>query len=210
MRTARRFDPDRPVPDELVAQLIGMASEAPSRFHLRPTRFVVVGNPGNRKRLRRCAYGDARITEAPVVLIVLAYLRPHVTDLDLVADRLLASGAATLDEVARLKATAAKVLGRSGDLAPEAWAVGEAARASMALLVAAGAVGLDSAWIDEFDPDRVRAGFGVPDDHRPCHLIALGHAAEWEPTPGPIAADRIGFAEHFGRPWEIRADEGKA
>src|SRR4051812_46345291 len=78
-RTARHFDPDRPLPDALVEQILHLATLAPSGDNLQPWRFVVVRSARNRRRLRACAGGQERITEAPVVLIVLGYLYPHRT-----------------------------------------------------------------------------------------------------------------------------------
>lgn len=201
-RTARRFDPDRPLSESLLIRLLELATLAPSRFNLQPWRFVVVRDARNRKRLRRCAYGEARITEAPVVLIVLAYLRPHVTDLDEVADRLIASGATTEDEAARVRATAVRILGRGGELAPESWAIRAAERASTTLRIAAAGFGVASAGVENFDEGQVREAFGVPDDHAVCGIVALGYAAEEAPFPGRFGLDRACFAEHFGQPWE--------
>ena len=50
-------------------------------MNLQPWRFLVVRESRNRRKLRDCTFGESRITEAPVVLIVLAYLHPDRTDL---------------------------------------------------------------------------------------------------------------------------------
>src|SRR5689334_330272 len=76
-RATRRFDPDRPLPDDLLAQILRLATLAPSGFNLQPWRFVVVRSRRNRERLRACAFNQPKITEAPVVLIVLGYHHPH-------------------------------------------------------------------------------------------------------------------------------------
>lgn len=198
-RTARRFDPGRPVPDDLLARLIGLATLAPSPGNLQPWRFVVVRDPRNRRKLRGCTFGESRITEAPAVLIVLGYLHPHRTDLAGVVDRMLDLGAVDPDGAARLRATAARDWERGPD--PSLRSTGPAMVAAALLMIAAGSLGVASAWIDGFDDEGVRRAFGVPDDHAVCGLLALGFADDAPPYPGRFGLDHVCFEEHFGRPW---------
>src|SRR4051812_13855073 len=81
-RSTRRFDPDRPLPDALLKQILRLATLAPSGDNLQPWRFLVVRSARNRRTLRGCAHGQPQLTEAPVVLIVLGYHHPHRSDLD--------------------------------------------------------------------------------------------------------------------------------
>ncbi len=199
-RTARRFDPDRPLSDDLLGRLIGLATLAPSPSNLQPWRFVVVRDLRNRRRLRGCAFGDPRITEAPVVLIVLAYLNADRTDLHPVVDRMLDLGAISSEGAARLRATAAREWERGGDRALRATRPSMVAAAL--LMVAAESLGVASAWLEGFDEAGVREGFGIPDDHAVCGLLALGFAADVAPFPGRFGLDHACFEEHFGRPWD--------
>lgn len=200
-REVRRFDPGRDLPDAVVARLIERAGRAPSDFHLQPWRFVVVRQPRNRRRLRRCCYGDARLTDAPVALIVLGYRRGHRTDIDAATAALVACGACPPADAARLRATASRLAGLGGELVPEAWAAGQANRAATVLALAAGAVGVSTAWVERLDPEQVRAEFGVPDDHTVVGVLALGYAAEQAPDPGRFPLDHLTSAEHFAQPW---------
>ena len=198
-RTARAFDPDRPLPSDLLRRLLELATLAPSPSNLQPWRFVVVRDPRNRRRLRGCTFGDPRITEAPVVLIVLAYLHPDRTDLEPVVDRMLGLGAISVEAAARLRATATREWGRGAD--PTLRATRPAMLAAAHLMIAAESLGVASAWLDGFDETRVREAFGIPDDHALCGLLALGFAAEVAPYPGRFGLDHACFEEHFGRPW---------
>jgi hypothetical protein len=66
---------------------------------------------------------------------------------------------------------------------------------------AAGMLGLSSEFLDEFDAEALRSGFGVPDDHAICGLVALGSAGPVRPFLGRFGLDELCYAEHFGQPW---------
>ncbi len=198
-RTIRRFDPDRPVPDDDLRSLLALATLAPSAFNLQPWRFVVVRDLRNRRRLRACTFGEARITEAPVVLIVLGYLEPDRLDLDRVLDRQLDLGAIPPDLARRFRAEVPRLWARGDDRATRA--TRPAIHAAATLMIAASAIGLGTALLEEFDPDQVRRAFGIPDDHAIAALLALGHPADRPPFPGRFPLDHTCYAEHFGQPW---------
>jgi nitroreductase len=198
-RTARRFDPDRPLPLPLLERLLSLATLAPSPMNLQPWRFLVVRDPRNRRKLRACTFGDPRITEAPAVVVVLAYLHPDRTDLGAVVDRMVELGAIPADGAARLRATASRDWHR-GD-GPAARGPRAAMLAAATLMIAAESLGVASAWLEGSDEEKVREAFGIPDDHAFCGLIALGFAAEAAPFPGRFGLDHACFDEHFGRPW---------
>jgi nitroreductase len=198
-RTARRFDPDRPLSPDLLSRLLAQATLAPSPLNLQPWRFVVVRDLRNRRRLRACAFGESRITDAPVVLIVLAYLHPDLSELAEVLQQMLALDAINPDDAARFQATATREWERNDG--PTLRATRAAMLASGTLMIAAEAQSVASCWLEGFDEEKVREAFGIPDDHALCGLLALGYAAEAAPFPGRLGLDRTCFEEHFGRPW---------
>jgi nitroreductase len=203
--TPRHFDPNRPLPDELLAKILRLATMAPSSYNLQPWRFVVVRSEANRERLKACASGQAaRITEAPVVLIVLGYHYPHRTHLDMIVNQQVELGAITPETAQAIRKIVPRAVEHAGD--PSLWATRSTMLAVATLLIAAEALGVASAMMLEgFDSQKLREAFAIPNDHTICGLIALGYATEVMPFPGRLGLEEVCFLEQFGGPWPVEA-----
>lgn len=206
-RTTRKFNPARPLPDEVLRQVLCLATFAPSGDNLQPWRFLVVRSARNRERLKACARGQRRVGDAPVSVIVLGYINAHQTDLAAIVEEQVRRGLLNADE-------AAGVLGRgfaSGERRTDR--ASRALRAAMAaattLMTAAEALGVASAWVDGVDSEKLEEAFGVPDDHVFCALIALGFADGPTPFPGRFGLEHVCFEEHFGQPWTMGEPSGR-
>lgn len=202
-RATRRFDPDRLVPDDLLRRVLALATHAPSSYNLQPWRFVVVREPRNRARLRACAFGQPKVVEAPVVVILLGYLNGIETDLGPMLDRRVATGGMSPEAAAEARGRATAKLGALDGEARSTWALRSTMLAAATLMIAAEGLGLASAPMEGFDPAKVREEFGVPDDHAVCLLVALGYPLARDPFPGRFGLDHVCSEEHFGQPWTL-------
>ena len=202
-RATRSFDPSRPVPDELLKEVLRLATLAPSGYNLQPWRFLVVRREANRRKLRASAFNQPKVTEAPVVVIVLGYHHPHRSHLGAMVDQMLAWGAVTPEGAAELKARAGATMERLPEAARPLWATRSSMLAAATLMIAAESLGVSSAPMEGFDASKVKEAFGVPDDHTVCCLVALGYAAAEKPFPGRFGLAEVCFEEHFGQPWAL-------
>lgn len=208
-RAARRFDPDRPLADDLLKRILHLATFAPSSYNLQPWRFLVVRRAANRRKLRACAYNQPKVTEAPVVVIVLGYHTPHRSHLGPMVEAMLSRGALTPEAAAELRSRASQMMERIPDRS--LWATRSAMLSAATLMIAAESLGVASAPMEGFDAHKVKEAFGVPDDHTVCCLVALGYSAEAKPFPGRLGLPDVCFEEHFGQPWMLgdREEEGE-
>lgn len=202
-RATRHFDPSKPLADETLKAILHLATLAPSSMNLQAWRFVVVRSERNRQRLKACAFGQAKVGEAPVVVIVLGYQNPHSSpDVDAMVEQQLRLGAITNEVAHAMRANARK--GTEKIVAKEVWATRSAMLGAATLLIAAESLGVASAPMEGFEPEKVRAEFGIPDDHAVCCLIALGYpAGDPKPFGGRFGLGHVCYEEHFGQPWTL-------
>ena len=172
-RSIRRYQ-ERPVPPEMVEQLLTAATWAPSAHNRQPWRFVIMEDAGTKtrlaaamgERLRRDLAADgldaaaierdagrahARISGAPLLILLCLTL----ADMDDYPD-------------ARRRAHETTM------------AVQSVAMAGQNLLLAAHALGLGACWLCAplFCPDVVGATLALPLDWQPQGLITAGYPAE--------------------------------
>jgi len=178
-RAVNFFDPTKPVGDDLLKHIIDTAALSPSGFNLQPWQLIVVKTPADKERLKTAAWNQPKITEAPVVLIIIAdkdgWKQGHP-----VVEKTWQN----MVDLGYLKAEhrdwfndGAKFL-YDGVEKSLAFAVKNASFFGMALMLAAKDAGLDSHPMDGFDHEAVRKEFDIPDNYFVPMLLAIGRFNE--------------------------------
>ena len=202
-RATRHFDTSRPLPDEVLKQILHLATLAPSGYNLQPWRFLVVRTQANREKLRAASYGQPKIGEAPVVVIVLGYHTPQKTHLDAMVQTQVDLGAITPEIGKGMTVMAARSVDNTPNI--EVWTTRSTMLAAATMMIAAESLGVDSAPMEGFEREKVRAAFGIPDDHSVCCLVALGYAPQGQEQkfPGRFGLGEVCYLEHFGQAWTL-------
>ena len=165
-RDMRVFTPGAVVPDDVLARLLAAAHAAPSVGLMQPWRFIRITDQALRRRIHALVSEERQRTADA--------LGPRSDEfLDLKVEGVLEC--AELFVVALGDGRAQHVFGRRTlphmDLASVSCAIQN-------LWLAARAEGLGMGWVSIFDPDRLGALLGMPEDAEPVAVLCLG------PVPG--------------------------
>lgn len=167
-RMVRNFDPDAPVDEATLERILTNATHAPSAGFSQGWAFVVLRTPEERHRFWGEALPEtgwlAGIAKAPVLVVVLS---SKDTYLDRYAEP--DKGWTDRDE-ARWPVPY--------------WDV-DAGMASMLMLMTATDAGLGAVFFGPFEPHwpGAAARLGIPEDHSPVGIVAIGHRAPDQPSP---------------------------
>ena len=178
-RAVNFFDPTKPVNDDELKKIIETAALAPSGFNFQPWQLIVVKSAADKERLKTVAWNQPKITDAPVVLILLAdkdgWKAGHPT-MEKVWQNMLDLGYVKSEQRQTIEGGTKSIYG--GDEKSLAFAVKNAAFFGMGLMLAAKDAGLDSHPMDGFDHEGVRNAFNIPDNYFVPMLLAIGHFNE--------------------------------
>jgi nitroreductase len=198
----RRYDADRPLPDEAIERLLRAATRGPSAGFTQGVELLVLRRSEDRRRFWASQVGEDRVADPDPWLagmsaapVVIAFLSRPQAYLDRYAER---------DKAARGR--------RPG---PGAWPVPywdvDAGMAALLALLAAVDEGLGACFFGlEVDggEERLRAAFEIPPGWRCVGVVAVGYPAADQPASSATRRPRRTLAElvHEGR-WRSTPDD---
>jgi nitroreductase len=182
-RATAHFKPD-PIPDEYLEAILRFAGQAPSGYNLQPWRFIIVREEENRRRLQAAAFNQAKVGEAPVVVIAYATKGEWRTRMDAIFQEGVRRGVHKAEEVEKAEKTAAAFLDH---FPPAVWLTRHTMIAFTVMMLVAEAYGFDTAPMEGFDTEAVKREFGLPVGAEVMGLLAIGFASEPDkPYPGRL------------------------
>lgn len=199
-RAARAFRPD-PIPEVILEEILHLGLRSPSGYNLQPWRFIVLRQQQSKETLKSCAFDQAQIAQAPVVLICCG-------------DR-AASSAENIEAVIKLgeahKAMTEQFAGYMRSQIPpffehhpsfdaiETWTNRHTMLAVAHLMIVAKSFGVDSCPMEGFVSAQVKTAFKIPDTVDICCLLCLGYADEpMKHFGGRFGIEQVCFGETYG------------
>jgi nitroreductase len=197
---------DVPIHNADLEKIIRAGLEAPSGYNTQPWRFVVVRDPEQKKKLRAAAFGQPKVEQASAVIVACGDpLGWKDGDLE---EMLRISAQHGLNDTAaqdRIRQAVSGLLGgppgKAGGVEPtfDLWANRQTMIAFTTMMWAAETLGYDTAPMEGFMEDQVKALLKIPARVRVVALLAIGrrkgndklYAGRFEPA-------RSVFAEEWG------------
>lgn len=176
-RAVNFFDPNKKVPEDQLKSVVELASKTPSSFNLQPWNLIVLRDYEDKTRLRKLAWNQPKVSEAPVVLIVLADRDGWREDNKFVEknfQKMIKAGSMSEEQREWFKNARASLYGHSEDTI-QAFACKNTGFFIMSLMLAAKSLGLDTHPMDGFDHEGVRKEFKIPENYWIPVLLAIGY-----------------------------------
>ena len=179
-RASPHFD-SSPIPQEDLLRILDTAREAPSGYNLQPWRFIVVRDPEQKRRLREAAMDQLKVEEASAVIVACGDTQAwKESDLELMLRLGNEHGMPDSGNEGARQAVTTLLGGRGGAAAGiggdiNIWVNRHVMIAFTTMMLAAEALGYDTAPMEGFWEDKVRAVLGIPEHVRVVALLGIGH-----------------------------------
>ncbi|HEY9100122.1 MAG TPA: nitroreductase family protein [Thiobacillus sp.] len=167
------YDTSRPIADDVIAELVQLATRAPSAYNFQNWKFIAVRSPQAKLRLQTVAYGQKKVTAAPVTFIICGTLAAHEQ-----LPHALQSSVDTgilAQSVFEGWVTAAQDTHENNPQLQRDEAFRSASLAAMTLMLAAQGMGLSTGSMSGFDPLALAREFSLAETDIPVILVTAGY-----------------------------------
>jgi nitroreductase len=192
--STNQYDPKRQLSDKEIADLVALATRAPSAYNFQNWKFIAVRSPEAKARLKAVSYGQQKVVDAAVTFIICGTLAaheglPHALQPSVDAGLLDQSMHAAWVAMAMQSHTGNPQLQRDE-------AFRSASLAAMTLMLAAQGMGLSTGSMSGFDPLGVAREFRLDVSEVPVILVTVGYAAagNWPQKPRKPLHEVFAFA----------------
>ncbi|HZD95372.1 MAG TPA: nitroreductase family protein [Candidatus Sulfotelmatobacter sp.] len=202
---------DVPIHSADLEKIIHAGLESPSGYNMQPWRFVVVRDREQKKKLRQAAFGQTKVEEASAVIVACGNPRGWKEgDLDEMLRISAEHGFNDPAEQKRVRAAVTGFLGsapgKAGGLEPDfaVWVNRQTMIAFTTMMWTAETLGYDTAPMEGFMEDQVKAFLKIPEHVRVVALLGIGRLKGADKSyAGRFPAARTVFAEQWGESIEF-------
>ncbi len=180
-RSIRKFQ-ERPVPSELLEQILEAGRQAPSGTNRQPWRFALLTETKEREKLS-AAVIQPFVTAAPALFVCCLDKRAFTRDfVEKRMDELVEVGAVSREAAGYIYSR--KMPEKADEVVIPGSAYLDLGIAVEHMALQAAALGLGSCWVRLFNPAQLHEALALPPEIEAAVLLPVGYPAE-EPPPRP-------------------------
>jgi len=196
---------DLPIHSADLEKIIRAGLEAPSGYNMQPWRFVVVRDREQKKKLSQAAFSQPKIAEASAMIVACGDPQGWKdSDLEEML-RISMEHGFTDSATQRIRGAVTGLLGgapgKAGGLEPDfaVWVNRQTMIAFTTMMWTAETLGYDTAPMEGFMEDQVKALLKIPERVRVVALLGIGRLkGPDKPYAGRLPVERTVFAEEWG------------
>lgn len=202
---------DVPIHSADLEKIIRAGLEAPSGYNLQPWRFIVVRDREQKKKLRAAAFGQPKVEEASAVIVACGdtegWKRGDLDEMIRLAEENGYGGDQDHNNArAAITGFLGSPPGSAAGLAPSlaVWANRHTMIAFTTMMWAAETLGYDTAPMEGFEEDKIKALLKIPESVRVVALLAIGRGKGQDKAyGGRFDPSRTVFADEWGKKIEF-------
>ena len=201
---------DVPMHNADLEKIIRAGLEAPSGYNTQPWRFVVVRDAEQKRKLRQASFGQPKVEQASVVIVACGDpMGWKDGDLEEMLRISAQHGFNPAEQETTRKAVTGFLggpAGKAGGVEPtfDLWANRQTMIAFTTMMWTAETLGYDTAPMEGFMEDQVKALLKIPARVRVVALLAIGRLkGKDKPYAGRFEPERTVFAEEWGQSIEF-------
>jgi nitroreductase len=172
-RSVKQYDPSFKMSREEITELLEITQKAPSSWNLQQWKFFVIDDQAKKEQLLPIAYGQKQVVEASAVIAVLGDLEAN-QNAEVIYGEALNQGRISAEIKERLVGQINGAYSIPQVARDEAFL--NASLASMQLMLAARAKGLDTCPMRGVNFEKFAQEFAIPSRYVPVMLIVVGKA----------------------------------
>jgi|SRR5215472_1594048 len=198
---------DVPIHGADLEKIIRAGLEAPSGYNLQPWRFVVVRDREQKKKLRQAALGQPKVEEAGAMIVACGdpdgWRDGDLEEMLSLSAQHGYGGEAEHNRIrTAIKGFLGSAPGKAGGVEPtlDLWVNRQVMIGLTTMMWTAETLGYDTAPMEGFEEDKVKALLKIPDGARVVALLGIGRRkGPDKPYGGRFDPARTVFGEEWGK-----------
>lgn len=177
------FDPSKPIAAEAWESLLDSLVLAPSSFGLQPWKFLVIGNPDCRRRLRENSWNQPQVTDADKLVVFATRTEMTRADIDRWITRMAEVQGTTPDKLEGLSGIIEGFCQRMSPEKQHEWNLRQTYIALGQFMTSAAVLGIDTCPLEGIDPEGYDHELGlIGSGYATACACAVGYRAESDHT----------------------------